>query len=221
VIEARSLTKSYGPRAQEVLRGITLQVARAESAALMGPSGSGKSTLLHLLGALDTPTEGEVRIGGERLSGLSDEALSAFRRKHLGFVFQFFNLAPTLTAAENVELPLLLDGVPPRERRQRALTLLDRMGLGSKSESYPAELSGGEMQRIAVARALVARPWVVLADEPTGSLDSAQGAEVLELLLQTTREQGASLFLVTHDAAVAARCHRTLRLLDGRLSGEP
>ncbi len=218
VIRADSLTKSFSPNARAVLRGVSLAVEPGESVALMGPSGSGKSTLLHLLGGLEAPSSGSVCIAEQDLTRLSDETLSRFRRRHLGFVFQFFNLVPTLTALENVELPLLLDGADAATRRKKALDCLKSVDLEDKAECYPPELSGGELQRVAVARALVADPWVVLADEPTGSLDSAQGKEVLSLLQGLCASRKTALFVVTHDPSVAARLDRTLTILDGLLT---
>ena len=213
-VEARSLRRTYGdgPDAVQALRDVDLSIAPGEFVAVMGPSGSGKSTLLHLIGGLDRPDAGEVLIEGETLASLSDDALSHLRRRRIGFVLQFFNLFPLLSAVENVAFPLLLDG------RDDALTLagaaLERVGLAERARHRPAQLSGGEQQRVAVARALVTRPAVVLADEPTGSLDSLAGEDVLRLL-RAAADDSQAVLLITHHAPAAAYADRVVRLRDG------
>jgi putative ABC transport system ATP-binding protein len=213
-VEARGLSRVYGsgPDAVHALRDVDLSIGAGEFVAIMGPSGSGKSTLLHLVGGLDRPDAGEVLIEGEPLAGLNDEALAHVRRRRIGFVLQFFNLFPLLSARENVAFPLLLDG------RVDALALadaaLERVGLAARAEHRPAELSGGEQQRVAVARALVGPPAVVLADEPTGSLDSLAGEDVLRLL-RAAADDGHAVLLITHHAPAAAYADRVVRLRDG------
>jgi putative ABC transport system ATP-binding protein len=214
VVEARGLHRVFGSGPDSVcaLRDVDLTIGAGEFVAVMGPSGSGKSTLLHLVGGLDRPDRGEVRIEGEPLAGLSEEALAHLRRRRIGFVLQFFNLFPLLSAAENVAFPLMLDG------RRDALALageaLERVGLAARATHRPGELSGGEQQRVAVARALVTRPAVVLADEPTGSLDTLAGEDVLRLL-RAAADDGQSVLLITHDAPAAAYADRVVRLRDG------
>jgi putative ABC transport system ATP-binding protein len=196
---------------------VDLTVAGGSFVAITGPSGSGKSTLLHLLGGLDRPSEGQVVVDGVDLDRLDDEDLTAFRRRRLGFVFQFFNLFPTMAAWENVALPAMLDGASLASVRGRAECLLSEVGLAHRVAHRPAELSGGELQRVAIARALMSDPVLVLADEPTGNLDSTQGTEVLELLRATTSASHRTLVLVTHDRQVASRAERVIQLVDGRL----
>lgn len=198
------------------LRGVDLTVKRGASLAIMGPSGSGKSTLLHLLGLLDLPTAGRVLWDGQDVTHLRPSQLADLRGRHIGFVFQTFNLVPTLTATENVELPLVFSGVPPRARRTRAAQLLARLGLEGRARHKPRQLSGGEQQRVAIARALAPDPELILADEPTGNLDSATGQEILAILSEFHR-QGKTLILVTHDPDAAATTRYTLRLRDGRI----
>ena len=198
------------------LRGVDLTVERGASLAIMGPSGSGKSTLLHLLGLLDLPTAGRVLWDGQDVTRLRPGELAELRGRHIGFVFQTFNLVPTLTALENVELPLVFIGVPPRARRARAAELLERMGLEGRARHKPRQMSGGEQQRVAIARALAPDPELILADEPTGNLDSATGREILAILSEFNR-QGKTLILVTHDPEAAATTRHTLRLRDGRI----
>lgn len=217
LIEAIDLKKQYPREQAPALSGVSLRVEPGQTVALTGPSGSGKTTLLHLLAGLERPTSGSVVLGGKDLSSMNDGCLSKFRRRHVGMVFQFFNLVPGLSVRENVELPLLLDGLGRKERRKRATRRLQEVQLSERLDAYPSELSGGEMQRVAVARALVADPWIVLADEPTGSLDSRQGAAVLDLLRQICSDGNHALFMVTHDAELAAGLERTLQLHDGRL----
>lgn len=197
------------------LRGVSFEADSSDFIALMGPSGCGKSTLLHLLGGVDRPTRGRVLLDGAEISALDEETLARLRRKKIGFVFQFFNLLPTLTVIENVALPLLLDAADEREARSRASELLDRVGLGARASHFPAELSGGEMQRAAVARAIIARPRLVLADEPTGNLDSENGAQVMNLLADLNSELGITIILATHSEEAAAKAKRTIRMRDG------
>lgn len=220
VIEVQDAWKIYRQRLLEVqaLRGLSLQVNSGEMIAITGPSGSGKSTLLHLLGALDTPSQGLVKILDQDISTLNDKQLASFRRQKLGFVFQFFNLLPTLTARENAALPLLLDNIPRLKALDKADTLLQRVGLGDRLQHRPDELSGGQQQRVALARALVAQPQILLADEPTGNLDSKASAEVLNLLEELRQETQITMILVTHDDRVAARAERNLHLIDGQIA---
>lgn len=205
------------------LAGVSLDIARGEFAVIMGPSGSGKSTLLHLIGGLDRPTEGEVLVDGKIISQMADDAVTLFRRARIGLVFQFFNLLPTLTALENVMLPLILDGRADSKSRLRAEALLKRVGLQSRRDHLPEELSGGEMQRLAIARALAFAPPIVLADEPTGNLDSRNGEEVLQLLLQISREEGCTVVMVTHNREAAGYGDRVICLRDGLIeeAGSP
>ena len=205
--------------AVEALRGVSLTIRAGELVAIVGPSGSGKSTLLNLMGALDRATSGLVRIHGEDLAKLDDDAITRLRRDQLGFVFQFFNLLPTLTAVENVMLPSLLAGKATRDVRARAEAQLDAVGLGKRMGHKPDQLSGGEMQRVAIARALVSDPPLLLADEPTGNLDTKTGQGVLELLLGATSER-RTVILVTHDARIAARADRVLSIKDGLVESD-
>lgn len=218
-LEARGLRKSYWTAGRElqVLRGVDLCVGPGQVLAITGPSGSGKSTLLRLLGALERPTAGTVRYDGQDPFGLPDGQLSGLRNRKVGFVFQFYHLLEDFTAAENVMMPLLLRGLPPREARRRALRMLEEVGLADRARHRPRELSGGEQQRVALARALVGEPELVLADEPTGSLDPASGETVMELLLEMARRRGASVVVATHNEAVAERIGWRMRLCDGRL----
>jgi putative ABC transport system ATP-binding protein len=220
-LETHQLRKSYrsGQVSVEALRGVDLAVAAGEFVAIMGPSGSGKSTLLHLLGGLDRPTSGSVRLAGTSLSELDEGQLSLLRRRRIGVVFQFYNLLPTMTAEENAGLPLLLDGVPPEPASRRAAEALARVGLADRRGHTPDRLSGGEQQRVALARALVARPEVVLADEPTGNLDRAAGDQVLELFRRAC-DDGHTLVMVTHDDLAAAIADRVVFLTDGRVVDE-
>jgi putative ABC transport system ATP-binding protein len=215
VVEAHQLTRVYGKgdTAVHALRGVTLGVERGKLTAVMGPSGSGKSTLMHLLAALDHPTEGHVTIAGTRLGELSDTAITKLRREHIGFIFQFFNLLPMLTAEENIVLPLTLAGTKPQD--EFFDDLLRKVGLQDRLKHRPSELSGGQQQRVAIARALVSRPSVVFADEPTGNLDSTTGGEILDLLRGSVRDYGQTLVMVTHDARAAATADRILFLADG------
>jgi putative ABC transport system ATP-binding protein len=203
-----------GGRTVTVLDGVSIDVARGQCVAITGPSGSGKSTLLGLVAGLDTPTSGAVVVDGVDLGTLDEDALARFRRDRIGFVFQSYHLIPTLTAAENVAIPLELAGVSGA--RGRASRLLDEVGLGARGHHYPVQLSGGEQQRVALARAMAREPVLLLADEPTGNLDSATGAAIIDLLLGLNRERGSTLVLVTHDPALAARTDRQIALRDGR-----
>jgi putative ABC transport system ATP-binding protein len=213
MLEAKELRFSYGP--DEILHGVEVAVAAGEAVALTGPSGSGKSTLLYCLAGILTATSGEVFFQGSGLSNLDQDGRTRLRREHFGFVFQFAEMVPELTLRENVELPLRLNGRPRKDAGQRAREVLDRLGIAQVADHLPSQVSGGQAQRAAVARAVVHRPAVVFADEPTGSLDSGSGAAVLEELRALTREDGSSLVLVTHDPSVAATMDRAVRLSDG------
>jgi len=204
-----------------VLKGLSLQVPAGEFLALMGPSGSGKSTLLNLIGGLDHPTEGSVSIARERIDQLSDRALAAWRARHIGFVFQLYNLMPTLTAERNVELPLLLTKLSGAERRKHVATALAAVGLTHRAKHYPRTLSGGEQQRVGIARGIVTDPTLLLCDEPTGDLDRKAGDEILSLLQALNRDQGKTIVMVTHDPHASARASRTVYLDKGQLSNEP
>ncbi len=218
MIAVRDAVKTYeGKRRVRALDGVSFAVAAGEMAAVMGPSGSGKSTLLHLLGGLDQTTSGSIRVDGVELTGLDDDAVTRVRRDKIGFIFQFFNLLPTLSAFDNVALPMRLQRRPAAEVQAAAGRLLDLVGLAPRAEHLPDELSGGECQRVAIARALVMAPRVLLADEPTGNLDTRTGAEILALLKRINREIGSTLVMVTHDSDAAAVCDRILRLEDGKL----
>jgi putative ABC transport system ATP-binding protein len=221
VLQARGLAKTYTGDGIEVLalRGVDLDVADGEFVAVMGPSGCGKSTLLHLLGGLDRPTAGSIRLGDRQVEALSETQWAVVRRQEVGFVFQFFNLVENLSVAENVELPALLVGKPRSEARARRGELLERLGVDARADALPSRLSGGQQQRVALARALVNRPRVLLADEPTGNLDSDSARAVLAVLRQV-QEEGQTLVLVTHDPRVAASADRVVRLRDGLVSDE-
>jgi putative ABC transport system ATP-binding protein len=221
VLEARSLAKTYDTGGAKVLalRGVDLAIARGEFVAIMGPSGCGKSTLLNLLAGLDRPTAGQVWLDGERIDELNETELARLRRRRIGVVFQFFNLMPTLSAVENVELPLLLVGRRRKDARRSANELLSELGIRDKHSAAPVQLSGGQQQRVALARALANTPDIVLGDEPTGNLDSAAAREVLGLL-RDARDRGQTVLLVTHDARVAAAADRVITLRDGLVSDE-
>src|SRR5271170_4714574 len=220
LLSARALTKTYavGKRTLEVLRGIDLEVARGEFLALRGASGAGKSTLLHLLGGLDLPNKGEIRFDGTDLRALSAGALARWRNRRVGFIFQAYHLLPELSALENVALPARLARTAPAEAARRAAALLERVGLAERLEHRPYELSGGEQQRVAIARALVNEPDLILADEPTGNLDSHTGADIIQLLQTLREERQATFILATHDAHIAARAQRVIELADGQLA---
>jgi putative ABC transport system ATP-binding protein len=216
VLDGVAKTYATGAVAVEALRDVDLTIERGELVAIVGPSGSGKSTLMHILGCLDVPTTGRFRLSGEDVADLDEDALSDIRNRRIGFVFQQFNLLPHLTACRNVELPLVYSGVEPHDRKQRALDALGRVGLADRAQHRPGELSGGQQQRVAIARALVTEPDLLLADEPTGNLDSSSSAEVLNLLEEVHR-QGRTVVLITHEADVAARARRVVRIEDGRV----
>jgi putative ABC transport system ATP-binding protein len=218
VLDVRDLTKVYGTGEATVhaLRGVSLVVERGDYVAIMGSSGSGKSTLMNILGALDVPTTGSYRLGGVDVSSLADRQLALARNRLIGFIFQAFNLIPRTTALANVELPLAYAGVKPRERRRRALDALDMVGLADRARHEPNQLSGGQQQRVAVARALVTEPALVLADEPTGNLDTRATADMLEVFDQLSAA-GRTIVLITHEPEVAARTKRLVRLVDGRI----
>jgi putative ABC transport system ATP-binding protein len=203
----------------EALRGVTLDVNEGDYMAVMGPSGSGKSTLMHILGCLDVPTSGDYQLAGENVAAMDEAALAEIRNRRIGFVFQQFNLLPSLSAWRNVELPLTYAGLAPAERRQRAMDALDRVGLADRVEHRPGELSGGQQQRVAVARAVVTDPAVILADEPTGNLDSTSSADVLSLLAEL-HQAGRNVILITHEADVAAAAQRVVHIRDGLLQAE-
>jgi putative ABC transport system ATP-binding protein len=221
-LQTRELTKVYGEgeTAVHALAGVSLEIERGGMAAIMGPSGSGKSTLLHLLGALDTPSSGEIQLAGQRYDGLDDGELTRLRREKIGFVFQFFNLLPSLSAEENVLLPALIAGRRDVQMRRRATELLGRVGLAERADHLPAELSGGEQQRVSIARALLTEPEIVLADEPTGNLDTRSSGGVLQLLSELNESEGQTLVIVSHDPAAASTARRVVFLRDGRLAGE-
>jgi putative ABC transport system ATP-binding protein len=216
VIELDNVTKVYrtGAFAVAALRGVSLSIDEGEYVAIMGPSGSGKSTLMHILGCLDVPTEGTYRLAGENVSDMAEISLASVRNRRIGFIFQQFNLLPALTAWRNVEMPLTYAGVARTERRERAIAALERVGLGDRIQHRPGELSGGQQQRVAIARALVSEPDLILADEPTGALDSKSAHDIM-VLLDELHTAGRTLVLITHDADVAGVAQRTIRILDG------
>jgi putative ABC transport system ATP-binding protein len=222
ILELDEVTKRYqaGTAMVEALRGVSLQLEAGDFVALMGPSGCGKSTLLHLSGAMDTPTTGRVSIEGREIQRLGEDQLTVLRRERLGFVFQFFNLLPTLTVRENVELPLLLAGDKGGEASLRARQLLTEVQLDHRMDHYPQQLSGGEMQRAAIARAIIHRPALLIADEPTGNLDSVNGAIVLSLLQRLHREAGLTILMATHSQEIASSAQRILQMKDGQMVEE-
>jgi putative ABC transport system ATP-binding protein len=219
-VQVRDLSKAYQRDSQKipVLDHLTLDIADGDFVALMGPSGSGKTTLLNLIGGIDTPTSGQLLVGGRDIARLSGAALAKWRSRNIGYIFQLYNLVPVLTAHQNVELPLLLVKMSGRERRQRARTALEIVGLGDRLNHFPRQLSGGQEQRVAIARAIVSDPELLLADEPTGDLDRKSGAEVLDLLDRLNREFRKTIVMVTHDPHAAERAHRVFHLDKGELS---
>ncbi len=219
VVQLRDVTKNYRRDAFElkVLQGITLDVEQGDFVALMGPSGSGKSTLLNLLAGIDRPSSGELNVAGERVNRLNESKLARWRQRNIGFIFQFYNLIPVLTAYENVELPLTLRRSSKAARRKRVQTALSVVGLQNRMKHYPRQLSGGQEQRVAIARAIVTDPTLLLADEPTGDLDADSGREVLDLLVQLNQQFNKTIIMVTHDPTAAARAKRLLRLDKGQL----
>ncbi|MBM4266205.1 MAG: ABC transporter ATP-binding protein [Deltaproteobacteria bacterium] len=222
MIALRGIERRFvvGDQVVHALRGVDLDVAAGEYVSLMGPSGSGKSTLLHLLGLLDRPSAGTYSLEGNDVTGLDDAALARVRRERIGFVFQFFHLVPYLTATENVELPLVLSGLAPSERRERVAAALASLGLADRSEHRPDQLSGGQRQRVAIARAMIASPALLLADEPTGNLDRSSGNEVIRLLEDLHEKRGLTLVLVTHDPEMGRRARRQIRMVDGLIHDE-
>ena len=220
LLAAENLQKTYvtGEARVTALAGVSFSVERGDFVALMGPSGCGKSTLLHLCGAMDRPSSGTITLGDRDLSSLGDDELTRVRREQVGFVFQFFNLLPTLTVGDNIALPCLLAGVKPAEADMRARALADRVGIAHRLQHFPQQISGGEMQRAAIARALIHQPALIVADEPTGNLDSENGANVLSLLTALNTELGVTVMLATHAAEVAGAAKRILRMRDGRFA---
>ena len=222
LVGIRDLHKVYhrGGERIDVLQGVNLEIPQGDFLALMGPSGSGKTTLLNLMGGLDTPTEGTITVGQDRIDNMSGGKLSAWRARHIGFVFQLYNLLPVLTAARNVELPLLLTKLGKADRRKRVQVALSVVGLGDRANHYPRQLSGGQEQRVGIARAIVTDPTLLLCDEPTGDLDRRSGDEILDLLQALNRDHGKTIVMVTHDPHAAARAKRTLHLDKGQLVTE-
>jgi putative ABC transport system ATP-binding protein len=222
IIQIRDLVKTYDTGVVQVLalRGVNLEVAKGEMVAIMGPSGCGKTTLLNCASGIDEPTTGQVVIEGTDIATMGDDAKTGYRARRMGFIFQFYNLLPVLTAVENVELPLLVSDVRPAAAREQAMRALDRVGLTDWATHRPAELSGGQRQRVTIARALVNDPAIVWADEPTGDLDSKTADDIMTLMQDLNREQQQTFLIVTHDPAIAARCHRTVHMVDGLIDRE-
>ncbi|MEE8519624.1 MAG: ABC transporter ATP-binding protein [Dehalococcoidia bacterium] len=222
IIDASNVCKTYRSSRNEVaaLRGVDLRIERGEMVAVMGPSGCGKTTLLNCLSGLDTIDEGTVLLEGESIHAMSDHRRTELRRNRMGFVFQGYNLLPVLSAIQNVELPLVIDGVPRREAHERAKQMLEMTDLGDRLEHRPMELSGGEQQRVAIARALVTMPAVVWADEPTGNLDSERSGEIMDLLKRLNQEHNQAIIMVTHDAAIGQQAHRIIRMRDGQIESD-
>jgi ABC-type lipoprotein export system ATPase subunit len=222
MVEAHDLEKTYatGGATVHALRGVDLNIARGEMVAVMGPSGCGKTTLLNCLSGLDEFDGGGIFVAGESIAKMSDRRRTRFRAERMGFIFQTYNLIPVLSGVENVELPLLVAGARPKEARERALHAMDMVGLGNPANRRPNEMSGGQQQRVTVARSLVNEPAIVWADEPTGALDSETSKEIVDLLVMLNRERGQTFVLVTHDATVARRAHRIVRMRDGRVEGD-
>ena len=222
IIELKSLVKTYdtGEVQVQALRGVDLAVERGEMVAIMGPSGCGKTTLLNTASGLDDPTEGSITIEGTDLGSLDDNTKTSYRARRMGFIFQFYNLLPVLSAVENVELPLLVSGTPPTEARRLALAQLDHVGLTDWAEHRPGQLSGGQRQRVTIARALVNDPTIVWADEPTGDLDSVTAGQIMDLLTGLNREQNQTFVIVTHGREIADRCHRIVHMRDGLIERE-
>jgi len=221
IIHMEEIRKIYdtGKVKVEALKGVDLRIEQGELVAIVGPSGSGKSTLMNLLGCLDTPTSGKYELGGQAVSGVTRDQLAEIRNKRVGFVFQNFNLLPHISALENVELPMLFGGLRPAERRRRATELLERVGLGERVDHKPTELSGGQMQRVAIARSLAMKPDIVLADEPTGNLDSTSGSDIMTIFTDLWK-QGSTLVIITHDPALAKRASRVVEIHDGRITAD-
>lgn len=222
LLQVQNVSKIYSRGEQQVdaLRGVSLSIDKGQFVSIMGPSGSGKSTLLHLMGALDRPTSGRILVGGEGIETLGDRELSLFRRRKLGFIFQFFNLLPTLSALENIALPRLLDKESMKSIEPKAMELLKMIGLEKRAHHKPDQLSGGEMQRVAIARALVCDPILILADEPTGNLDSKTGESILSYLQETVKNTGKTIVMVTHDPKAASYGNRQIRMRDGSLESD-
>jgi putative ABC transport system ATP-binding protein len=222
LVRIQDLHKVYfrGSERIDVLQGVNLEIPQGDFLALMGPSGSGKTTLLNLIGGLDTPSEGSIEVAGDRIDKMAGSRLAAWRARHIGFVFQLYNLLPVLTAARNVELPLLLTKLSSSDRKRRVQTALSVVGLGDRANHYPRQLSGGQEQRVGIARAIVTDPTLLLCDEPTGDLDRKSGDEILELLHTLNKEHGKTIVMVTHDPHAAARAARTLHLEKGTLVRE-
>jgi len=221
IIHMAGIRKVYdtGKVKVEALKSIDLEIRKGEMVAIVGPSGSGKSTLMNLVGCLDTPTDGEYTLAGENVAGVTRDQLAEIRNRRVGFVFQNFNLLPHITALENVEMPMLFGGVRPRQRRERATEMLARVGLEDRLDHKPTELSGGQMQRVAIARALAMNPDIILADEPTGNLDSTSGSDIMSLFTDLW-QQGRTLVIITHDPALARRASRVVEIRDGRITAD-